>query len=111
MNRDFKIPPKSVTSLTDPFLLAQYFSELIGKPFTLTTKTRTNGSNICKLVASVLEGNTLTELAESGCFELVPPRGKGVPKITREFIDTLTKVELPRIICKSGTEFQQRKHC
>ncbi|MGC4234825.1 MAG: hypothetical protein QM594_17730 [Niabella sp.] len=88
MNKDFKTPPKSVEMLTDSETLAHYFAELVGKPFILTGKTRTDGSNIRKLIASVLEKYPLPELAEAGQFEIVPPKGKGVPKITREFIDT-----------------------
>ncbi len=54
----------------------------------LTGKTRTDGSNIRKLIASILEKYALPQPAEVGDFEIVPPKGKGVPKITREFIDT-----------------------
>ena len=90
MNKDFKTPPKSVKALTDSETLAKYFLELVGQPFTLTGKTRTDGSNIRKLIASILEKNPLPELAGSEQFEIVPPKGKGVPKITREFIDTYT---------------------
>lgn len=97
MNKDFKTPPKSVKMLTDSETLAKYFLELVGQPFTLTGKTRTDGSNIRKLIASILEKNPLPELAESGQFEIVPPKGKGVPKITREFIDTY--------IITSGTSY------
>ena len=88
MNKEFKTPPKSVKMLTSPQKLATYFSEIIGKPFILTGKTRTDGSNIRKLIASVLEKYPLPELAEVGQFEIVPPKAKGVPKIAREFIDT-----------------------
>lgn len=88
MKKDFKIPPKSVKMLTSSETLASYFSELVGQPFTLTGKTRTDGSNIRKLIASTLEKQSLPELAEQGQFEIVPPRAKGVPKIAREFIDT-----------------------
>jgi hypothetical protein len=97
MNKDFKIPPKSVKTLTDSETLAHYFAEVVGKPFILTGKTRTDGSNIRKLVASVLEKQKLPELAEAGQFEIVPPKGKGVPKIAREFIDTY--------IVTSGTSY------
>ena len=55
MNKDFKIPPKSVKMLTQSKILVQYFSELVGQPFMLTGKTRTDGSNIRKLIASTLE--------------------------------------------------------
>ena len=97
MNKDFKTPPKSVKMLTDSETLAKYFLELVRKSFTLTGKTRTDGSNIRKLIATILEKKPLPELAESGQFEIVPPKGKGVPKITREFIDTY--------IITSGTSY------
>lgn len=90
MNKNFKIPPKSIKMLTEMETLALYFAELIGKPFTLTGKTRTDGSNVRKIVASVLEKHILPEPAEVGQFEIVPPKGKGVPKIVRDFIDTYT---------------------
>ncbi|MBK7568633.1 MAG: nuclease [Bacteroidetes bacterium] len=88
MNKEFKIPPSSVTLLTDPTTLTSYLSELVGKPFAITGKTRTDGSNIRKLIAAILEKHNLPESAEIDQFEIVPPKGKGVPKITREFIDT-----------------------
>lgn len=97
MNKDFKIPPKSVKMLTQPKTLTKYFSKVIRQPFILTGKTRTDGSNIRKLIASTLEGEALPELAVIGQFEIVPPKGKGVPKITREFIDTY--------IVTSGTSY------
>jgi hypothetical protein len=97
MNKDFKIPPKSVRMLTKSETLAEYFSDLVGKPFTLTGKTRTDGSNIRKLIASTLEKHSLPELTEKGQFEIVPPKAKGVPKIAREFIDTY--------IVTSGTSY------
>jgi hypothetical protein len=88
MNKDFKIPPVSAKSLTDPNTLCKYLAELIGTPFKLTGKTRTDGSNVRKLIAATLEKKKLPELAKTDEFEIVPPKGKGVPKITREFIDT-----------------------
>lgn len=97
MNKDFKIPPKSVKMLTNSETLATYFSELIGQPFTLTGKTRTDGSNIRKLIASTLEKYSLPELSEQGQFEIVPPKAKGIPKIVREFVDTY--------IVTSGTSY------
>jgi len=78
----------SVKMLTSPGILVKYFSDLIGRPFNLSGKTRTDGSNVRKLIASTLENYQLPQLAEDGQFEVVPPKRKGVPKITREFIDT-----------------------
>ena len=88
MNKDLKIPPMSVKMLTSPEILAKYFSEIINKPFELSGKTRTDGSNVRKLIASILEKHTLPEKAELEQFEIVPPKSKGVPKITIEFLDT-----------------------
>lgn len=90
MNKEFKTPPVSVSALTSPAKLVKHLSELVGKSFSLTGKTRTDGSNIRKLIASTLEKHPLPDLAESGQYEIVPPKGKGIPKITREFIDTYT---------------------
>lgn len=88
MNEAFKLPPKSVTLLTKPDALIKKLSELAGKEFKITGKTRTDGSNIRKLIASTLEKSELPEAADKKNYEIVPPKGKGVPKITREFIDT-----------------------
>ncbi len=88
MNNDFKIPPKSVKMLTSPEIIITYLSGLLGKPFKLTGKTRTDGSNLRKLIADTLEKYPLPELATIGQYEIVPPKEKGVPKIRREFIDT-----------------------
>ena len=88
MNKNFKIPPKKSSDLTSTKKLVETLKILIGTEFKLTGKTRTDGSNVRKLVASVLEQNTLPEKAESGEYEIIPPKSKGVPKITREFIDT-----------------------
>jgi hypothetical protein len=88
MNKVFKLPPKSVNLLANPNELAHKLSELIGKEFIITGKTRTDGSNVRKLIASMLEKSELPEVADNDYYELVPPKGKGIPKITREFIDT-----------------------
>lgn len=88
MNEAFKLPPKSTDLLTNPNALANQLSELIGKEFIITGKTRTDGSNIRKLIASTLAKSDLPEAADNASYEVVPPKGKGVPKITREFIDT-----------------------
>jgi hypothetical protein len=52
MNKAFSIPPKSTNHLTTPVELVKRLTCLIGTKFELTGKTRTDGSNIRKLVAS-----------------------------------------------------------
>lgn len=97
MNKEFKIPVRSPEDLTDEKDLIKIFSRLIGRKFELTGKTRTDGSNVRKLIASVLESSFLPFAAQEGQYEIVPPKGKGIPKITREFIDTY--------IVTSGTSY------
>jgi len=63
-------------------------ASLIGTSFKISGKTRTDGSNIRKIIASAMENYKLPDIAEDGEYEIVPPRKKGVPKILREFVDT-----------------------
>lgn len=88
MNSEFKRPPKSPSELTSPADLTSLLAVLIGTPFQLTGKTRTDGSNLRKLIAATLEKVELVAPATEGGYEIVPPKGKGIPRITREFIDT-----------------------
>jgi len=61
---------------------------LIYTDFHLTGKTRTDGSNLRKLIASTLEQYPLPEVASPDGYEIVPPKKKGLPKIALEFVDT-----------------------
>jgi len=88
MNKEFKIPassPKELTKLED---LRKKLEPLIGMHFILTGKSRTDGSNVRKLIARTLEKYPLPKSAKEGEYEIVPPKQKGIPKIVREFIDT-----------------------
>ena len=88
MNKKWKIPPANKAALSTPLQLATKLKTLIGRSFPLTRKSRTDGSNLRKLVAATLENHQLPEPASAHDFEIVPPGRKGVPKILREFIDT-----------------------
>ncbi len=88
MDEAFKIPPKSPKHLTEINKLTKLLKVLVGREFSLTGKTRTDGANIRKLVALELLKNGLPNEAIKGEFEIVPPKKKGVPKMLREFIDT-----------------------
>jgi len=88
VNTDLKIPPRSKSELTPPHSLVDKLSGLVGQPFKLTRKTRTDGSNARKLVAGVLEKDSLPLPAMAGDYMIVPPKGKGVPRILREYMDT-----------------------
>ena len=88
MNPIFKTPPLSPQHLTPPKTLIKRLKGLIYKDFRLTGKTRTDGSNLRKLIASTLEQYPLPEVAPSDDYEIVPPKKKGLPKIALEFVDT-----------------------
>jgi hypothetical protein len=90
MDKAFKIPPKSPKHLTEIAKLPEIFKVLIGREFKLTGKTRTDGANVRKLIASELLKNGLPDEANPGEVEIVPPKKKGVPKMLRELIDTYT---------------------
>jgi recombinational DNA repair protein RecR len=55
MNKEFKIPASSPKELTQLEVLKERLKPLIGTEFILTGKSRTDGSNTRKLIASQLE--------------------------------------------------------
>lgn len=82
------IPPKSPSELTPPTVLASRLASLVGRAFRLTGKTRTDGSNLRKLVCDVLAQGPLPPPAAEGSWRCVAPKRKGVPRVLRELIDT-----------------------
>jgi len=89
MHKDFKVPPRSKDSLTPIQEILTRLEPLIGADFNfIPDKARTNGTNLRKAIASFLHEHELSEPAEDGAFKIVPLKGKGIPKIKREFIDT-----------------------
>lgn len=88
MDPALSVPPVSKASLTPLADLAARLQPLIGRRFRLSGKTRTDGSNLRKLVAERLQAFSLPPAAGPGTYRIVPPKRKGVPRILREFIDT-----------------------
>jgi len=88
MNPELSIPPRSQNDLTPPTILAERLSFLLGTPFSLSRKTRTDGSNARKRVASALEEYSLPPACPENQYAIIPPKKKGVPRILREYIDT-----------------------
>lgn len=86
MDEKLKVPPASKSELTNPRVLAKKLSSLVGQPFQLTGKPRTDGSNVRKLVAATLLADRPPAGAVKGSFEVIPH--KGVPKILLEYVDT-----------------------
>jgi len=73
-------------NISSPTDLAKKLEPLIGNEFKLTGKSRTDGSNIRKLIAKVLLSNNPPACATINSYEIIPP--KGVPKILLEYVDT-----------------------
>lgn len=88
MDKKLKLPPQSKDKLTPPALLAEKLNGLIGKPFVLTKKSRTDGSNVRKLIASTLIESTHPKPAKKEDFIIIPPKAKGVPKLLLEYVDS-----------------------
>ena len=79
------LPPSRPNDLTPPAIITKRLKPLIGMPFKLTGKSRTDGSAVRKMVMRCLEDYYSDEpayLVEPTCAE------KGVPRIKRELLDT-----------------------
>lgn len=88
MTSPLTTPPASKADLSTGETLARRLAHLPGRPFNLTGKTRTDGSNLRKLVTRELENTELPPPAADGHWQCIVPKKKGVPRLLREFIDT-----------------------
>lgn len=79
------LPPMNPQALTPGEVIAKRLETLIGHPFELTGKSRTDGSNIRKAVTACLEPFYDRRSEEPAITEMAE---KGVPKLKREMIDT-----------------------
>ncbi len=88
MNNNFRVPPLTPSSLTSEDVLAERLKPLLGTEFRLSMFPRTNGSKIRKLIAETLATYDLPAPCPKSLYMIVPPKGKGVPRILLEYIDT-----------------------
>ena len=88
MNPIFGFPPIHKAHLTPPDDIASRLQSLIGTPFKLTGKTRTDGSNVRKLVSRTFARFPLPTPCPQSSYSIIPPREKGVPRILLEYVDT-----------------------
>ncbi len=84
MNPIFRFPPIHKTHLTPSDDIASRLQGLIGTPFKLTNKTRTDGSNMRKLVAQTFAKFLLPKPCPRSSYYIVPPKAKGLPRILLE---------------------------
>ncbi len=88
MSDPLRTPPTSKALLSPGPSLAKRLARLLGQPFKLTGKTRTDGSNLRKVVTSALAAGSLPPPAVEGAWRCVVPKKKGVPRLLLEFVDT-----------------------
>lgn len=79
------LPPSKPSDLTPSSTIAEWLKPLVGRQFVLTGKSRTDGSAARKMVMECLSPH----FCSSPSYEGKPTCAKkGVPKITRELLDT-----------------------
>lgn len=88
MGDELFAPPRDKKLLTPPGTLAKRLGKLVGLPFALSGKTRTDGSNLRKFVAATLAAGKLPAVAEAESWRCPIPKRKGVPRLLREYVDT-----------------------
>lgn len=79
--------PKSKHTVLNLQELEERLAPLVGTPIELTRKARTDGANIRKIVSDILSDRVSNALEETQ-YEILPPKGKGIPRILLELIDT-----------------------
>ncbi len=80
-----KNPPKNLKTILSGKELAELFKKIVGKKFILTKKSRTDGSNLRKLISIELSV-LLTEIAPEDSYQ--KKTKKGIPKILLQCVDT-----------------------
>jgi len=85
-NELFSLPPSSIEDIRDGNCLAESLKSLIGHPFALSGKPRTDGSNLRKLISQHLLHNGCPEPAQAE--EYVVVKKKGIPRMLLEVMDT-----------------------
>lgn len=84
---DLTNAPKTKSSVLRLDELTDRLRPLVGTHIALTRKPRTDGANIRKLVSDTITDRVHNALDESQ-YEVLPPRGKGIPRLLLELIDT-----------------------
>lgn len=85
--RNLKSAPKDPDKVISGKDLAEALKPLVGKKFELTDKIRTNGSNLRKMITDSLV-DKVESTADAKEYTIIPPKGKGVPKMLSLLIDS-----------------------
>lgn len=70
------LPPKDKSLLTPPDEIINRLKVLLGSRFQLTRKTRTDGSNLRKLVMQTLVKYSLPTVCNENEFSVISPKRK-----------------------------------
>lgn len=83
-----KLPPNSLEEITNINELIDILNPLIGQKFKLTGKSRTDGSNMRKLIQeTILKSKKIDNSTNENLKQFIVPK-KGIPKLLNELIDT-----------------------
>lgn len=88
MEKNFNIPPKNPRDVMSANDLALCLKKIIGKAIKISGKPRTDGATIRKLVTDCISDYSSCEAAKESEYEIIPPRGKGIPRLLLELVDT-----------------------
>lgn len=84
---DFTKAPVSKENVLTAAELVEKLATLIGEEFKLSNKPRTDGSRLRKLISATLD-DPQKKVALKDDYEVLPKRGKGVPRLLAELVDT-----------------------
>ena len=84
---DFRKAPISKDNVLSAAELVKKLATLIGEDFKLSNNPKTNGSKLRKLISATLD-NPLKSVALKNDYEVLSKKGKGVPRLLAELIDT-----------------------
>lgn len=84
---DFRKAPISKDNVLSAAELVKKLATLIGEDFKLSNNPRTNGSKLRKLISTTLD-DPQKSVALKDDYEVLPKKGKGVPRLLAELVDT-----------------------
>lgn len=79
--------PISKDSVIGNVELAEVLQTLINQPFVLTGKSRTDGATLRKVISNLFIDSNIA-LAEDDQYQIVPEKGKGIPRMLSLLLDS-----------------------
>ena len=82
-----KRAPASKETVINNVSLAETLGELIGQPFILSGKPRTDGAKLRNMISQLFLGKDI-DIASTEQYEVIPPKAKGVPRMLLLLLDS-----------------------